>query len=69
MVWERSLLDVLEPSTLLPGKSSKIGRALSTRGITLCRWKFPMTAAAVSPFLSERQRVGKVLEPGLLRWG
>jgi len=53
-VWERSLLDVLEPSTLLPGVSSKIGRALSTRGITLCRWKFAMTAAAVNPFFARR---------------
>ena len=48
-----SLFDVLEPSTWLPGVSSKIGRALSTRGITLYRWKFAMTAAAVSPFFAD----------------
>ena len=54
LVWERSLLDVLEPSTRLPGVSWKIGRALSTRGVTLCRWKFAMTAAAVNPFFAKR---------------
>ena len=47
VVRESSLFDVLEPSTWLPGVSWKIGRALSMRGITLCRWKFAMTAAAV----------------------
>ena len=54
VVWGRSLLDVLEPSTWLPGVSWKIGRALSARGITLCRWKFAMTAAAVNPFFAKR---------------
>ena len=52
VVRESSFNDVLEPSAWLPGVSWKIGRALSTRGITLCRWKFAMTAAAVNPFLS-----------------
>ena len=48
------MFDVLEPSTWLPGVSSKIGGALSMRGITLCRWKFAMTAAAVNPFFAKR---------------
>ena len=29
-----------------------MGKFLSVRGITLCRWKFAMTAAAVNPFLA-----------------
>ena len=52
VVRESSLYDVLEPSTWLPGVSWKISRALSMRGITLCQWKFAMTAAAVNPFLA-----------------
>ena len=35
------------------GVRSKIGNLLSMRGITLCRWKFAMTAAAVSPFFTK----------------
>ena len=34
--------------------SSKIGRALSTRGMTHCRWKFAIMAVAISPFLAKR---------------
>ena len=52
VVRESSLNDVLEPSAWLPGVRWKIGKALSTRGITFCRWKFAMTAAAVNPFLA-----------------
>ena len=50
--WESSSFDVLEPSDVASGVSSKIGSILSTRGITLCRWKFTMTAAAVSSFFA-----------------
>ena len=52
--WESSSFDALEPSAGASEVSSKIGRLLSTRGITLCRWKFAMTAAAVSSFLAKR---------------
>ena len=46
-------LDILEPSAAASGVSSKIGSLLSMRGITLCRWKFAMTATAVSPFFTK----------------
>ena len=48
-----SLTDVLEPEARVPVVSLKIGRTLSMRGITLYRWKFAMTAAAVSPFFTK----------------
>ncbi|XP_039780875.1 glycine-rich RNA-binding protein 2-like [Panicum virgatum] len=45
---------VLEPEAQAPGVSLKIGRTLSMRGITLCRWKFAMTAVAINPLRSRR---------------
>ena len=53
-MWGSSTFDVLEPSYGASRVSSKIGSLLSMRGITLCRWKFAMTAAAVSSFLAKR---------------
>ena len=50
--WESSSFDALEPSAGASEVSSKIGRLLSTRGITLCLWKFAMTAATISPFFA-----------------
>ena len=47
-----SMLDILEPLAAASGVSSKIGSLRSMRGITLCRWKFAMTAAAVSSFFA-----------------
>ena len=47
-----STIDVLDPEAGTPGVRLKIGRLLSVKGITLCRWKFAMTAAAVNPFLA-----------------
>ena len=47
-----STVNILEPEAGTPGMRLKIGRLLSVRGITLYRWKFVMTAAAVSPFLA-----------------
>ena len=47
-----STIDVLDSEAGTPGVRPKIGRLLSVRGITLCRWKFAMMAAAVSPFLA-----------------
>ena len=47
-----STVDVLEPEAGTSGVRLKIGRLLSIRGITLCPWKFAMTAAAVNPFLA-----------------
>ena len=54
MSWGSSSTDVLEPEARAPGVSLKIGRTLSMRGITLCRWKFAMTAAAINPLRSRR---------------
>jgi len=48
-----STVDVLDPEAGTPGVRLEIGRLLSVRGITLCRWKFAMTAAAVNPFLAK----------------
>jgi len=45
-------LFTLEPSAAASGVSSKIGSLRSMRGITLCRWKFAMTAAAVNSFFA-----------------
>ena len=50
--WGSSKFDILEPSYEASGVSSKIGSFLSMRGITLYRWKFAMTAAAVSSFFA-----------------
>ena len=47
-----STIDVLETETGTPGVRPKIGRLLYVRGITLCWWKFAMTAAAVNPFIA-----------------
>ena len=47
-----STIDVFEPEAGTPGVRPKIGRLLSVRGITLYRWKFAMTAAAINPFLA-----------------
>ena len=47
-----SSTDILEPEARAPGVSLKIGRTLSMIGITLCRWKFAMMAAAVNPLRS-----------------
>ena len=52
-LWGSSTSDVLEPWYWASRVRSKIGSALSMRGITLCRWKFAMTAAAVSSFLTK----------------
>jgi hypothetical protein len=52
VLWGSSSVAVLDPEAWAPGISLKIGRVLSIRGITLCRWKFAMTAAAVSPVLA-----------------
>ena len=52
--WGSSTYDILGPALGASVVRSKIGRILSVRGITLCRWKFAMTAAAVSPFLAKR---------------
>ena len=49
-----SSTDVLEPEAQASGVSLKIGRTLSMRGITLCRWKFAMSAATVNPLRSRR---------------
>ena len=46
------MFDVLEPSAGASEVSSKIGRLLSTRGITRCRWKFAMMAAAICSFFT-----------------
>ena len=47
-----STYDVLEPVLEASGVRSKIGRLLSMRGITLCRWKFAMMVAAVCSFFA-----------------
>jgi len=47
-----STVNVLYPEAGTPGVRPKIGRLRSVRGITLCRWKFAMTEAAVNPFLA-----------------
>jgi len=49
-----SSTNVLEPEAQAPGVSLKIDRTLSMRGITLCRWKFAIMAAAVNPLRSRR---------------
>jgi hypothetical protein len=53
-LWGSSTFDILKPSYEASGVRSKIGSFFSMRRITLCRWKFAMTAAAVSPFLARR---------------
>ena len=47
-----STVVILEPEAGTPGVRLKIGMLLSVRGITLCRWKFAMMAAAINPFLA-----------------
>ena len=56
-VWEGISFDVLEPLPGASGVSSKIGRLLSTRGITLCQWKFVMMAAAINSFFTRYRSV------------
>ena len=46
-----STINVLDPEAGTPVVRLRMGRLLSVRGISLYRWKFGMTAAAVNPLL------------------